>query len=298
MPDTRILNGLQPETRVLNGLREIVDGFDLVLMDLWGCVHDGVKPYPAALDCLVRLKDAGKAVAILSNAPRRAAEVEVKLTEMGIDRALYTGMFTSGEETWKYLKTRPDGLGQRLGRRVYAIMPDRDAGILDDLQLERVDDIGAATFVLVTGIEDVKTTAKDFDPVLRQALRASLPMLCANPDLMVHRGGVEEICAGAIAERYESLGGRALYHGKPHGKIYDTIFKALGATRARVIGVGDSYRTDIRGAQEAGAKGVLIAGGIHRSELLYAAKIEPKLLRDLNRSFGIIPDFGLPQLAW
>jgi len=298
MKDTRIVNGLQPETRVLKGLSEIAGDFDLVLMDLWGCVHDGVKPYPAALDCLARLRDAGKSVAILSNAPRRASEVEVKLTEMGIDRALYTDMYTSGEETWKYLKTRPDGLGQRLGRRVYAIMPDRDAGILEGLDLERVEDPGAASFVLVTGIEDVKTTAKDFDPVLRQALKQSLPMLCANPDLMVHRGGIEEICAGAIAQRYENLGGRVVYHGKPHGKIYDTIFKAQGVARARVIGVGDSYRTDIRGAKDAGAKGVLIAGGIHRSELLYAAKIEPKFLRELNRSHETIPDFGLPLLAW
>jgi HAD superfamily hydrolase (TIGR01459 family) len=298
MPDTRIFNGLQPETRVLNGLREIAENFDLVLMDLWGCVHDGVKPYPAALDCLARLRDAGKSVAILSNAPRRASEVEAKLTEMGIDRALYTGMFTSGEETWKYLKARPDGLGQRLGRRVYAIMADRDTGILDGLDLQQVADIGEATFVLVTGIEDAKMQAKDFDPVLRQALRAGLPLLCANPDLVVHRAGVEEICAGAVAERYESLGGRVVYHGKPHVKIYDVIFKALGAVRGRAIGVGDSYRTDIRGAQDASAKGVLIAGGIHRSELLYAAKIDPKRLRDINQSFGIIPDFALAQLAW
>jgi HAD superfamily hydrolase (TIGR01459 family) len=298
MSDTRILNGLQPETRVLNGLREIAESFDLVLMDLWGCVHDGVKPYPAALDCLARLKDAGKTVAILSNAPRRASEVGDKLTEMGIDPAFYTQVFTSGEETWKYLKTRPDGLGQRLGRRVYAIMPDRDSGILEGLDLQPVSDIGEASFVLVTGIDDSKTQVKDFDPVLRQALRAGLPLLCANPDLMVHRGGIEDICAGAIAERYESLGGRVVYHGKPHVKIYDVIFKALGVVRGRAIGVGDSYRTDIRGAQGAGAKGVLIAGGIHRSELLYAAKIDPKRLRDLNRSFEIIPDYGAAQLAW
>jgi HAD superfamily hydrolase (TIGR01459 family) len=287
-----------PETRILTGLREIAENFDLVLMDLWGCVHDGVKPYPAALDCLAKLRDAGKSVAMLSNAPRRAIEVETKLTEMGIDRALYTGMFTSGEETWKYLSTRPDGLSQRLGRRVYAMMPDRDAGILEGLQLEQVDDVGAASFVLVTGVEDAKTSAKDFDPVLRQALKQSLPMLCANPDLVVHRGGVEEICAGAIAQRYESFGGRVFYHGKPHKMIYDVIFKALGAVRARAIGVGDSYRTDIRGAQDAGGKAVLIAGGIHRSELLYAAKIEPKRLRDLNQAFEIAPDYAQSQLAW
>src|SRR5690349_120061 len=268
MPETYFQSGLQPETRVLKGLGDIAEQFDLVLMDLWGCVHDGVKPYPAAIDCLTRLKDAGKAVAILSNAPRRASEVADKLTEMGIDPALYTQVFTSGEETWKYLKARPDGLGQRLGRRVYAIMPDRDQGILEGLDLQPVTDINEATFVLVTGIEDVKTTVKDFDSVLRQALRAGLPLLCANPDLVVHRGGVEEICAGAIAERYESLGGRVVYHGKPHVKIYETIFKALGlGSRSRAIGVGDSYRTDMRGAKDAGAKGVLIAGGIHRSEL-------------------------------
>jgi len=298
MPDPRILNAQEPVTRVLTGLREISGTLDLVLMDLWGCVHDGVKPYPAALDCLTRLRDAGKAVAILSNAPRRASEVEAKLTEMGIDRALYTGMFTSGEEAWKYLKTRPDGLGQRLGRRVYAIMPDRDAGLIEGLDLERVDEVGAASFVLVTGIEDEKIQAKDFDPVMRVALKQGLPMLCANPDLVVHRGGVEEICAGAIAQRYENLGGRVVYHGKPHVKIYDGIFKALGAVRGRAIGVGDSYRTDMRGAQDAGAKGVLIAGGIHRSELLYAGKIEPKFLRDLNRGFETFPDYGLPLLAW
>src|SRR3954469_19636186 len=216
-----------PDVRIIKGFREIADSFDLALIDLWGCVHDGVKPYPAALDCLARLKDAGKSVAILSNAPRRASEVGAKLTEMGIDPALYTQVFTSGEETWKYLKARSDGLGQRLGRRVYAIMPDRDKGILEGLDLQQVDSIGEATFMLVTGIEDVKTQVKDFDSVLKQALRAGLPLLCANPDLLVHRGGVEEICAGAIAERYESLGGRVVYHGKPHVKIYDTIFKAL-----------------------------------------------------------------------
>jgi HAD superfamily hydrolase (TIGR01459 family) len=298
MPDPFIRNQQEPVTRILTGLREIAESFDLVLMDLWGCVHDGVKPYPAALDCLVRLRDAGKQVAILSNAPRRASEVEAKLTEMGIDRQLYTGMYTSGEETWKYLKTRPDGLGQRLGRRVYAIMPDRDAGLIEGLDLERVAEPGAASFLLVTGIEDEKVQVKDFDPVLRQGLKQSLPMLCANPDLMVHRGGVEEICAGAIAQRYENLGGRVVYHGKPHVKIYEVIYKALGAVRGRALGIGDSYRTDMRGALDAGAKGLLVAGGIHRRELLYAAKIDPKMLRDLNRSSEVFPEYGIPLLAW
>jgi HAD superfamily hydrolase (TIGR01459 family) len=288
-----------PDTRILSGLREIADTFDVVLLDLWGCVHDGVKPYAAALDCLDRMKAAGKTVAILSNAPRRATEVAVKLTEMGIGREHYTDLFTSGEETWRYLKTRPDGLAQRLGRRVYAIMPDRDRGILEGLDLEVVDDVGAAAFLLVTGIEDVKTQASDFDAVLKPAARANLPMVCANPDLIVHRGGIEEICAGSIAERYERFGGRVVYHGKPHGKIYEIIFKTLRLeNRGRALGVGDSYRTDVRGARDAGARSALIAGGIHWSELLRSGKADSTLVMALARKLGVTPDFALAHLAW
>jgi len=288
-----------PETRIIAGLREIADQFDVVFMDLWGCVHDGVKPYPLAHDCLQRLKAAGKTVAILSNAPRRSSEVSARLSEMGIDRSLYSDLFASGEETWRYLKTRPDGLAQRLGRRVYAVMPERDRGILDGLDLELVDDVGAASFLLVTGIEDEKVQVSDFDAVLKPAARANLPMVCANPDLIVHRGGIEEICAGSIAERYERLGGRVVYHGKPHAKIYEIIFKSLGLEdRSRAIGVGDSYRTDVRGARDVGAHSVLIAGGIHRSELLRSGKLDGGQLMVLARKLDVIPDFGLAQLAW
>jgi len=286
-------------TRIISGLGEIADRFDLVLMDLWGCVHDGIKPYPPALDCLARLGAAGKTVAILSNAPRRAGEVIARLSEMGVDRALYTELFASGEETWRYLKTRPDGLAQRLGRRVYPIMSERDRGMLEGLDLEAVDDVGAATFLLVTGIADEKSQAADFDAVLKPAARASLPLVCANPDLLVHRGGVEEICAGAIAERYERLGGRVVYHGKPHRKIYETIFKSCGLSAPeRAIGVGDSFRTDVRGAADMGAGSVLVAGGIHRLELMRAGRLDAGLLAALSRKLSVVPDYAVSQLAW
>jgi HAD superfamily hydrolase (TIGR01459 family) len=288
-----------PEPRIINGLREIADDFDAVLLDLWGCVHDGVKPYPGALDCLLRLRDAGKTVALLSNAPRRSASVIEKLDEMGVDRGLYTDLFASGEETWHYLKTRPDGLSHRLGRRVYPIMSERDQGLLEGLDLELVDEVAAAGFLLVTGIDDVKTKASDFDPVLKLAARANLPMVCANPDLLVHRGGIEEICAGAIAERYERLGGRVVYHGKPHRRIYEIVLKALGiAEPGRVIGIGDSFRTDVKGAAAMGARSALIAGGIHRLELLRGGRLDPGYLSALARNHGAIPDYALALLAW
>ena len=288
-----------PDTRILAGLREIADTFDLVILDLWGCVHDGIKPYPGALDCFRRLKDAGKTVAVTSNAPRRAAGVIGKLAEMGIARELYTDLFSSGEETWRYLKTRPDGLSQRLGRRAFPIITNRDLDILEGLDLELVDDVANASFVLVTGVADEKVKAADFDPVLRPAARANLPMVCANPDLLVHRGGVEEICAGAIAERYEAMGGRVVYHGKPHRKIYEIIFKAFRIEDPRrAIGIGDSFRTDIRGARDMGAQSALIGAGIHRLELSKGGKVDAGQVAALGKQLGVIPDYALPFLAW
>jgi HAD superfamily hydrolase (TIGR01459 family) len=285
------------KTRILTGLREITDRFDLALMDLWGCMHDGVTPYPAALECLKQLQGAGKRVAILSNAPRRAAEVILRLNEMGIDRALYSDLFASGEETWRYLKTRPDALARSLGRRVYPLITER--GILDGLGLETVDDVGAADFLLVTGVADENVRATDFDSVLQPAAKKGLPLVCANPDLMVHRGGIEEICAGAIAARYEEFGGRAIYNGKPHRRIYEIIFESMGVTDpGRVIGIGDSFRTDVSGAAAMGAGSVLIAGGIHHAELLKDGKVQAGPLAALTAELHATPDFVLPYLAW
>jgi HAD superfamily hydrolase (TIGR01459 family) len=288
-----------PDTRILAGLRDIADSFDLVILDLWGCVHDGIKPFPGALECFHGLKAAGKKVAITSNAPRRATGVMGKLEEMGIARGLYDDLFSSGEETWRYLKSRPDQLARDLGRRAYPIITDRDLDIFDGLDLELVDAVDQASFVLVTGVSDEKIKVSDFDDVLHPAARARLPMVCANPDLLVHRGGIEEICAGAIAERYETMGGRVVYHGKPHRKIYDVIFKAFDIQDPkRAIGIGDSFRTDVRGAQEMGAQSALIAAGIHRLELVKAGQIDPGQVAALGKQLGVTPDYILPFLAW
>jgi HAD superfamily hydrolase (TIGR01459 family) len=287
------------ETRIIAGLREIADRFDLALMDLWGCMHDGVTPYPAALDCLRQLQSAGKRVAILSNAPRRAASVIRQLDEMGIPRALYSDLFASGEETWRYLKTRPDALAQGLGRRVYPLIAARDERILGGLDLEVAASVESADFLLVTGVADETVKATDFDSVLAPAARAKLPLICANPDLVVHRGGIEEICAGAIAARYEEFGGRVVYNGKPHRRIYEIIFGRMGvADPGRVIGIGDSFRTDVRGAASMGAGSVLIAGGIHHAELLKDKAVQPASLTALAAQLKAEPDFVLPYLAW
>ena len=247
---------------LLPGLGVLAGQYDGFILDLWGVLHDGERPMAGAVDAVERLRQAGKRIVILSNAPRRAAGVIRRISEIGIPRALYDELLSSGEATWRWLKD-----GQPAGQRFYPIMAARDGNMREGLDLEPAP-IEAADFILNTGVESSADKIEDFEAVLRKGAMRDLLMVCANPDLVVIHAGKQEICAGALAQRYEQLGGRVQYFGKPHPPIYRDCLALLGiAERRRILAVGDSLRTDIAGANAAGLDGLLVLGGIHQEEL-------------------------------
>src|SRR5689334_21492051 len=228
-----------PAPPIIDGVAAIADRYDGFILDLWGVMHDGVRAYPGARDCLAALHRRGKRIVILSNAPRRAAQVVVRNAELGIPAELYHGLVTSGEAAWQALHARSDPWHRGLGRHAYCLMPVRDRGLLDGLALAEAGSIAEAGFILNTGVESARERIDDFEPVLAEGVAAGLPMLCANPDLVVIRGGVRELCAGSLAARYETLGGFVHYHGKPHEPIYRLCFEQLGiADRRRILEIG------------------------------------------------------------
>lgn len=280
------------------GLGDIGGDLALVVMDLWGCVHDGVNAYPAALDALCQLKARGIPVVLVSNAPRRTEVLKPRLRQLGVTDDLYAGIYTSGEMIWQHLATRGDPAYATLGRRVYAIVADHDRVFFDGLGLEVVTDIAAADFVLAIGVADEFVKVQDFEPALAGALSRGLPLVCANPDLVVHRGGIAEICAGAIAEEYRRRGGAVLIEGKPHPGIYRKVIADFGvADPARILGVGDALRTDVAGAAAVGARSLFIAGGIHHADLLRGAEIDRAVLEHLTHQVPR-PTYALPYLRW
>jgi HAD superfamily hydrolase (TIGR01459 family) len=247
----------------MSGFGALAARYDGFIVDLWGVVHNGVRPYPGVLDCLGRLRAAGKPVVFLSNAPRRAASVGVGLAAMGIGAEFYSGIMSSGEAVHVALRDR---LGEfaALGRRFYHLGPERDRDIYAGLELEQVDSPAAAAFLLNTGPDDL-LGAQDpelYAPVLAASLAAGLPMVCANPDLEVVRDGVRIICAGLLAEQYGQAGGRVILRGKPDPAIYAPTLALLGTPRARTLAVGDSLRTDIAGARAAGIDACWVLSGI------------------------------------
>jgi len=266
--------------QLISGLRELAPRYDGFILDLWGVIHDGLAPLPGAIDCLQSLIDAGRRIVLLSNAPRRADDVVRRITAVGVPVGLYHDVMSSGEEAWQHLKRREDPFYAALGRRCLHIGSERDLEIREGLGLDYVDAPADAQFVLNTGPAGWDDRIEDYEPILREALARGLPMVCANPDLVVQRGSTLHLCAGALAKWYEEAGGRVRWHGKPFRLVHDSCLVLLGiGERSRILAIGDSLRTDIAGAAGAGIDSLLIAGGIHADEFGLRGEQTPDLRR-------------------
>lgn len=295
MPDTA-----PPTIPVLSGLSEVADRYDGYIVDLWGVMHDGVQPYPGSCETLRALRARGKRVVMLSNAPRRAAMAARRSAAVGVTGDLYDHLMSSGEETWLALRERRDPFYASLGRRVLLYAAAYDRPFLEGLDLVEATGPQDADFLLVTGAASGETVA-DYEERLQAAAAAGIPMVCANPDLEVIHSGRREICAGALALRYEELGGRVRYHGKPHPTVYQTCFELLGISdRRRILAIGDSLRTDVAGANGVGIDSVLVTGGIHAEELGAAAgeHPDPERLAEACHRAGQRPTAAIPHLVW
>jgi HAD superfamily hydrolase (TIGR01459 family) len=286
---------------VFSGIRDIAARYDGIVLDLWGVVHDGRDPYPGAVDCLKALRAAGRRVILLSNAPRRSETVIEQMEAMHIARDLYDDALSSGELAYRAVTGKADPFHARLGRKVIHIGPERDRGMITDMRLERVEDVNAADFLFNTGPWEDDETVADYEPLLAAAAKRGLAMVCANPDLEVIRAGKRIICAGALARRYEDLGAPVAYHGKPYPEAYKGAMAAMGiADRSRVVAIGDSLLTDIKGGVTAGLDTILVTSGIHGAELgvRHGEHADPARVEAAARREGAMPIGIVPALVW
>ena len=287
--------------KFIDGVARLAHAYDGFILDLWGVLYDGGRVFDHALDVLARLKALDKQLVILSNGPRRAAAVEERIAKADIPRDRYDAVMSSGEEAWLCLKGEIDDPWYReIGRRVFYIGPDSDRAMLDGLGLTAADSAAEADFIFDIGPFAPTDTISDYQDMLAAAAARHVPMVCANPDLVVHRMGTVEICAGTMAERYEELGGRVRWHGKPHPSIYQTGMRLMDdIEKSRVLAVGDSFRTDIRGANAAGIDSLFVIEGIHREDLLDRDGEPDKVrLGDAVARAGAVPTYAMRRFDW
>ena len=284
---------------VLPGLAVLAADYDGFLLDVWGVMHQGGPAYPEAVECLRRLRRAGKRVVFLSNAPRRAAQVAAVLAGKGVGAALYDAVVSSGEAARRALAARARVPARGLGAAFRLLGPAHSADLLEGLGYAPTD-VAAASFLLGIGLDDGRRSVEAHEPVLARAAARRLPMVCVNPDRLVIRLGRRELCAGTLAARYEALGGAVHYFGKPHAEVYALSLAALDLAPERVLAVGDGLATDIAGAAAAGLDSLLVTGGLLGAALGLprGAAPPPPALEEACRVHGARPCAALATFAW
>ena len=288
----------------LSGLGGIADAYDVILCDVWGVLHDGSKAHPGAGDALIRFRGLPggrrpRRVVLVSNAPRPGDGVGRILDRFGVPREAYDAIVTSGDLTRALVAEQP-------GIRMYHLGPERDSGIFQGLDLTLTGP-ETADLVLCTGLFDDRTeTVEDYRDTLAVLRARAVPMICANPDLVVEFDGRLIPCAGLLAAAYEELGGAVVYAGKPHRPVYEAALARAGALDglpppepARVLAVGDAIRTDVAGARGVGIASLFVARGIHAEELgLTAEHHRLGEIADWLSAQPVRPDAVIERLVW
>lgn len=277
---------------------DLLSRYDVLFCDVWGVVHNGLRAFDGACAALSRFRREGGTVILVSNAPVPKQNVARMLTSCQVPREAWDDIVSSGDIALSHVK-------ERAFARLHCIGPrDRDQATFKALSAAAVA-LEDAEAILCTGLnDDRRETPKDYVPLLEAAQARRLPFVCANPDLVVDIGGTLFYCAGAIADLYQSLGGKVFWAGKPHLSAYETAHhraEALRDTnvpRAKALVIGDAIRTDLKGAENFGCDALFVASGIHRHEAMEANALSAKKLAALFPPGTPAALGAMVELAW
>jgi HAD superfamily hydrolase (TIGR01459 family) len=269
------------------------ESYDVVLSDVWGVVHNGVRAHPDACEALIKFRGQGGRVVLITNAPRPNDDVMHQIAGFGVPASVYDGIVSSGDVTRAVIASRR-------GQTMCHIGPDRDRPIFAGLNVTFAP-LESADYVVCSGLsDDDRETAEDYRARLETMLARKLFMVCGNPDVVVERGDRLVYCAGAVADLYVAMGGEVLYAGKPYRPIYDQALALAGKTidKKRVLAIGDSVRTDLKGAHAFGVDCLFITAGIHAEELGARDNPDGGALNDIFAAAGTQPKAVMPRLVW
>ena len=265
----------------LDNLSQIYNQYDAFIIDLWGVVHNGISLNTGASNVIEKLSSNGKKVIFLSNAPRPSASVIKFLEKINMKKKFLNNVMTSGEAAKISLKK------MYYGKKFYHLGPERDNILYKGLDLKKTT-IEECEFILCTGLfDDQEEDLNYYKKFLQKQI--SKKLVCTNPDLTVHRGNIEELCAGSVAKVFEELGGKVVYYGKPHKEVYAKCFHES----EKVLAIGDNLRTDIKGANNLNIDSIFITEGVHRQEIGDPTKLDTLLIK-----YKVRTNFFQKELTW
>lgn len=288
-------------TRLINALSEIAPRYDALFVDLWGCVHDGVRALPAACAALVAYRKAGGAVVLVTNSPRPRHDVERQLRAFGVPDDAWDTIATSGDSA------RAAMFRGVVGARVWFIGQPQEKLFFEPMKVIETPvevtpvPLEEAEGIVCTGPFDPLAAPEVMRPQFLYARQKGLKLLCANPDIVVDRGEVREWCAGALARLYTEMGGESLYFGKPHPPIYDLAHRRLAeigrdVDNARILAIGDGAQTDILGAMGEDIDSLFITGGLAATDTRTSHQPDEAALGTYLQSQNVSPQYTIGYL--
>jgi HAD superfamily hydrolase (TIGR01459 family) len=293
-------------TRLVRGLADLASGYNVILSDVWGVVHNGLVAFAGAADALGRFRAGGGKVVLMTNSPNPSRCVEAQLARLGVPRKAYDAIVSSGDVTVSLLV-------ERAGAGLFHIGPPDETALFREVlalcgKRPHAVPLKQANFVLCTGLADPwHETPGHYDALLAAMRARNLELICANPDIVVEDGGRLFYCAGAIAERYAGAGGKVIQAGKPFAPIFTRALELAGGPHtksidpARVLVIGDAMRTDIKGAHDQGFDSLFVTSGIHRMELhggAEGAALDAAAFRQFLEAADFAPTAAIPELVW
>lgn len=292
------------KTKFCAGISDISDTYMGFIIDQWGVLHDGEKPYEGVIECLQQLKNRGKHIIILSNSGERAEPNKARLKKLGITPSLYDEILTSGEMSWQGMSEQNQGFFKDLGKSCYLISRGGDTSIVEGLDIKLQENVEDADFLIISGADSPEKTLEHYEPILKAAVRKRLTALCANPDSRGVMGGANIMGPGTLARRYQDFGGVVHYIGKPHQPIFQECirrFQAKDIYPGHTIMIGDSMTHDILGASLVDIDTCLVKTGLHAPAF---DKATTPL--DTNKALTILagqynnirPKYLAPSLSW
>ncbi|AYG58230.1 TIGR01459 family HAD-type hydrolase [Rhizobium jaguaris] len=278
----------------IESFREIGGHYDVALCDVWGVLHNGVSAYKEASVALEAARGEGLTVVLITNSPRIAPKVVEQLRQIGVPDSAYDRIVTSGDVTRRLIAEGP--------KKVFLLGPERDIAIIEGLDVVRVEAEEAESIVCTGFFDDETETPDDYTDMLTAWSARKVPLICANPDLVVERGHRMIPCAGAMAAYYDRLGGETRIAGKPHQPIYEASIAAARDVRgefplSRVLAIGDGMPTDVRGALDYGLDLLYISHGIHAREYVVEGHTDEAALGAFLAREQASPKWWMPRLA-
>jgi HAD superfamily hydrolase (TIGR01459 family) len=283
--------------QLVTHLEPLLANRKMVISDVWGVIHNGIVAWSSAYNALKKTREMGIPVVLVTNAPRPSPDIITQLDRLGVTRASYDAIVSSGDLTVSLIKARE-------GQKCYHIGPERDLGLFNGLNIT-LTSLETADFIVCSGLfnDDIETPA-DYNDALKVMLSRKLPFICANPDKVVERGSRLIFCAGALADVYTDMGGEVIMAGKPYAPIYEQAVKIASSLTGKsylpadVLCIGDALRTDIKGANDFGAGALFTIEGIHGHEIMHEGQPKQNALNALFEKAGARANGAMTTLAW